>query len=63
MKMSPATRNWENHLRCLAAAILLRGTDYPYSKTNSQLLASSRLLLVCGPVTPAEVPAKAFLFT
>jgi hypothetical protein len=46
MKMLPASRNWENHLRCLAAAISLRGTDRPYSENYFRLLAASRLLIV-----------------
>ncbi|KAJ3526805.1 hypothetical protein NM208_g11011 [Fusarium decemcellulare] len=54
MKMSPASRNWEDHLRCLAAAILLRGPDQLYSKTNYQLLASSRMLIVLQTLSARE---------
>jgi hypothetical protein len=49
--MSPASRNWETHVRCLAAVIILRDTNHAYSKINFQVLASSRTLLVCRPVT------------
>lgn len=55
MKMSPESRNWQNHIRCLVAAIILRGTDHTYSKSNFQLLACSRLLLVRRPVVAVEV--------
>ncbi|KAF4470576.1 hypothetical protein FALBO_2512 [Fusarium albosuccineum] len=54
MKMSPASRNWEDHLRCLAAAILLRGPDELYSKTNYQLLASSRMLITLSAREPND---------
>jgi len=55
MKTSPASCNWKSHIRCLAVAINLRGTDHAYSKTNSQLLASSHLLLVRRPATVVEL--------
>lgn len=55
MKMSPTSRSWENHIRSLAAAIILRGADHTYSKANFQLLASSRLLLVRMLVTLVEM--------
>lgn len=44
MKMLPVSRNWESHIRCLAAAVARRGSNF--SQANHDLLASSRLLLV-----------------
>ncbi|KAF2503124.1 hypothetical protein BU16DRAFT_30061 [Lophium mytilinum] len=54
MKMSPASRNWEYHIRCLAAAIILRGPNHAYSKINFHLLASSRLLLMLQTLSARE---------
>ncbi|KAF7547529.1 hypothetical protein G7Z17_g7680 [Cylindrodendrum hubeiense] len=46
LKMSPASRNWQHHIRGLAAVINLRGTDHAYSETNFGLLAFSRLYII-----------------
>lgn len=49
--MSPASRNWQNHIRGLISAISLRDTDHAYSKTNFQLLSFSCVFIVRIPVT------------
>ncbi|KAJ5087927.1 hypothetical protein N7456_011543 [Penicillium angulare] len=43
--MSPASRNWQTHIRGMASAIALRGTEHAYSKTNFRLLAFSRVFI------------------
>ncbi|CAH0020483.1 unnamed protein product [Clonostachys rhizophaga] len=62
LKMCPLSTNWQSHIRALSDAIALRGEDHPYSKTNKQLIAASRLMISLqtlssrqlGSLTPYE---------
>ncbi|CAH0048164.1 unnamed protein product [Clonostachys solani] len=62
LKMCPVSTNWQSHIRALSDAIALRGEDHPYSKTNKQLIAASRLMISLeslssrqlGSLTPYE---------
>ncbi|VUC20611.1 unnamed protein product [Clonostachys rosea] len=53
LKMCPVSTNWQSHIRALSDAIALRGEDHPYSRTNKQLIAASRLMIL-GSLTPYE---------
>ncbi|KAI1394363.1 uncharacterized protein F4822DRAFT_424842 [Hypoxylon trugodes] len=46
LEMFPTSRKWHEHIRGLAAAILLRGSEHAYSVNNERLVASSRLFVI-----------------
>ncbi|KAH8892648.1 hypothetical protein GQ53DRAFT_840960 [Thozetella sp. PMI_491] len=54
LKMLPASRNWQMHVRGLANAIVLRGAGHKYSEINQGLLATSRLFIILQQVSSRQ---------